>query len=262
MEVGGLSVASITDRIDGPSNWTIERDVHALILYEAGSYHWLETWLGDMRTSLGDPLPGEMWLVPAGIVYRAAAKGGAVRYNQVEIPVPLLSIAPDTRALAAHHDLALAALVRALAAGDASAADPLIAILAKTLDHMIGRAESPAMTRRINGLMIFIQAQLETPLTVEDIAAEAGMSVNSLIVHFARATGRTPAQYVLRQRLRRACWFLMNRPLSIAEIAFATGFSSHAHLCAIFRSKVGMSPGEWRRRHRSAILPDVEEEGA
>src|SRR3546814_15857061 len=62
MEVGGLRVASITDRIDGPSNWTIERDVHALILYEAGGYHWLETWLGDMRTSLGDPLPGEMWL--------------------------------------------------------------------------------------------------------------------------------------------------------------------------------------------------------
>src|SRR3546814_8509143 len=60
MEVGGLRVASITDRIDGPSNWTIQRDVHALILYEAGGYHWLETWLGDMRTSLGDPLPGEM----------------------------------------------------------------------------------------------------------------------------------------------------------------------------------------------------------
>ena len=58
MEVGGLRVASITDRIDGPSNWTIQRDVHALILYEAGGYHWLETWLGDMRTSLGDPLPG------------------------------------------------------------------------------------------------------------------------------------------------------------------------------------------------------------
>ena len=108
--------------------------------------------------------------------------------------------------------------------------------------------------------MTFFQARLETPLTVEDMAAEAGMSVNSLIVHFARATGRTPAQYVLRQRLRRACWFLMNRPLSIAEIAFATGFSSHAHLCALFRSKIGMSPGEWRRRHWSAIVPVDEKE--
>ena len=231
-----------------------------LILYEAGSYHWLETWLDDQRTSLGDPLPGEMWLIPAGQTYRGTAKGGAVRTIEVEIPVTLLTVAPDTRALAAHHDLALAALVRALLANDAAAADPLVTILAKTLHGMAGRPESPAIAQRINDLMAFIQTQLEVSLTVEDMAAEAGMSVNSLIVHFARATGRTPAQYVLHQRLRHACWFLMNRPLSIAEIAFATGFSSHAHLCAIFRRKIGMSPGDWRRRHRSDILPDDGEE--
>ncbi len=260
MEVGALRVASIVDRIDGPSNWTIERDVHLLILYESGSYHWLETWLDDRRTSLGDPLPGEMWLIPAGRRYRGTAKGGAVRTIEVEIPVSRLAVAPDTRALAAHHDLTLAALVRALLAGDVAAADPVVTILAKTLEGMAGRPESPAIVHRINDLMAFIQTQLEVPLTVEDMAAEAGMSVNSLIVHFARATGRTPAQYVLRQRLRHACWFLMNRPLSIAEIAFATGFSSHAHLCAIFRRKIGMSPGEWRRRHRSDILPAEGEE--
>ncbi|MBO9697972.1 MAG: helix-turn-helix transcriptional regulator [Sphingopyxis sp.] len=258
--MGGLRVASIVDRIDGPSNWTIERDVHVLVLYEAGSYHWLETWQDDRRTSLGDPLPGEMWLLPAGRTYRAAAKGGAVRFTEVDIPSSRLTIAADTRALAAHHDLALAALVRALLAGDALAADPLVAILARTLDGMAGRAESPAITQRINELMAYIQTQLELPLSVEDMATEAGMSVNSLIVHFARATGHTPAQYVLRQRLRHACWFLMNRPLSIAEIAFATGFSSHAHLCAIFRRKVGMSPGEWRRRYRSAVVPADGEE--
>lgn len=260
MEAGGLRVASIVDRIDGPSNWTIERDVHVLTLYDAGSYHWLETWLDGQRTSLGDPLPGEMWLTPAGRQYRAAAKGGAVRYIAVEIPASRLIVAPDTRALAAHHDMALAALVRAFAAGDAAAADSLVAILGKTLEGMAMRPEPPAIVQRINELMAFIQTRLEVPLTVEDMAAQAGMSVNSLIVHFARVTGRTPAQYVLRQRLRHACWFLMNRPLSIAEIAFATGFSSHAHLCAIFRRKIGMSPGEWRRRSRTAILADEGEE--
>nr|WP_279588432.1 helix-turn-helix transcriptional regulator [Sphingopyxis panaciterrae] len=90
------------------------------------------------------------------------------------------------------------------------------------------------------------------------MAAEAGMSVNSLIIHFARATGLTPAQYVLRQRIRRACWFLMNRPLTVAEIAFATGFSSHAHLCTAFRGKLGMSPGQWRRRFASAMVEEGE----
>jgi AraC family transcriptional regulator len=255
MNVGGLKVVSIVDRIDGPSSWTIERDVHALILYEAGSYHWLETWLDGQRTSLGDPLPGEMWLVPAGRPYRAAAKGGAVRYIEVEIPAPRLTILPGTRALAAHYDLALAALVRSLLDGNGGAADPLVTILGKTLETMVRRPESASVIQRINDLMAYIQTQLEVSLSVEEMAAEAGMSVNSLIVHFSRATGQTPAQYMLRQRLRRACWFLMNRPLSVAEIAFATGFSSHAHLCAIFRRKLGVSPGEWRRHHRSDILP-------
>ncbi len=260
MYVGGLKVASIVDRIDGPSSWIVERDIHTLYLYEAGSYHWLETWLDGRRTSLGDPLPGEMWLVPAGRRYHGEAKGGAVRYVEVEIPVSRLIVPTETRALAAHYDLTLAALVRALLAGDAGAADPLVSILSKTLDGMVVRPESPAMVARINDLMAYIQTQLEASLSVEEMAAGVGMSVNSLIVHFARATGQTPAQYMLRQRLRRACWFLMNRPLSVAEIAFATGFSSHAHLCAIFRRKLGMSPGEWRRRHVSAILPAAWEE--
>jgi AraC family transcriptional regulator len=254
MDVGGLKVASIVDRIDGPSSWTVERDVHALYLYEAGSYHWLETWLDERRTSFGDPLPGEIWLAPAGHRYRAEAKGGAVRYIEVQIPVARLAIAPDTRALAAHYDPGLAALVRALLARDASAADPLVDMLARTLEAMAGRPESLAVIQRINDLMAYIQTQLEGSLSVDAMAAQAGMSVNSLIIHFARATGYTPAQYMLRQRLRRACWYLTNRPLSVAEIAFATGFSSHAHLCAVFRRKLGMSPGEWRRRHVSATV--------
>lgn len=153
MDVGGLRVASITDRIDGPSSWTIERDVHALILYEAGSYHWLETWQDGQRTSLGDPLPGEMWLIPAGRVYRAEAKGGGARYIDIEIPRSRLTVAPGTRALAAHHDLTLAALARALAAGDAAAADPFVTILHETLAGMAGPPDPPAIGDRINQLM-------------------------------------------------------------------------------------------------------------
>ncbi|HZG32593.1 MAG TPA: hypothetical protein VEZ59_04920, partial [Sphingopyxis sp.] len=61
----GISAARIVDRIGGPESWTIESGVHALMLHEAGSYHRLETWLDGRRTSLGDPLPGELWLAPA-----------------------------------------------------------------------------------------------------------------------------------------------------------------------------------------------------
>ncbi|PZQ21826.1 MAG: hypothetical protein DI569_10320 [Sphingopyxis macrogoltabida] len=254
MQSGALHVAVVEDRIDGPADWTIARDGHALILHEAGSYHRLETWLDGRRTSLGDPLPGEIWFVPAGHDYRAAAEGGAVRFVSVDIPTDRLAVASGARAIAGHNDRAMAALVRALASGDASVEAPLLAMLASALGGRGGRPAPARAAQRIDTLLGFIQARLEEPLTVERMAAEAGMSVNSLIVHFARATGRTPAQYLLHQRLRRARWYLASRPLSVAEIAFATGFSSHAHLCAAFRAKLGMAPGEWRRRFGPAML--------
>ena len=253
MKVGRLSVVTTVDRIDGPSDWTIERAAHLLILHEAGSYHWLETWLDGRRTSLGDPLPGEMWFVPAGHIYRAAARGGGVRIVEVEIPADLLAIPPGARAIAAYQDRMLASLVREAAEGRQAAADALLALLGETLARRAARPAPRAIVQRIDDLMASIQTRLEMPVPVEEMAAEAGMSVNSLISNFARVTGWTPAQYVLHQRLRRACWFLANRPLSVAEIAFATGFSSHAHLCAAFRRKLAMSPGEWRDFARGRV---------
>ncbi|UNU43342.1 AraC family transcriptional regulator [Sphingopyxis sp. YF1] len=249
MDGVGISAARIVDRIGGPESWTIESGVHALMLHEAGSYHRLETWLDGRRTSLGDPLPGELWLAPAGHHYRARAEGGAVRYVRVAIDPGLLPIGASARALASHRDPAMATLVRALADDDRMAADPLLTLLAAAVEGVPVARASARTEHRIDALLPLIEARIENPFTVEEMAAEAGMSVNSLIVHFSRATGRTPRQYLLRQRLRRACWYLMNRPLTVAEIAFATGFSSHAHLCAAFRDKLGLSPGEWRMRY-------------
>lgn len=254
MDGVGISAARIVDRIGGQESWTIEADVHALMLHEAGSYYRLQTWLDGRRTSLGDPLPGELWLAPAGHRYRAHAEGGAVRYVRVAIDPGLLSIDASARPLASHDDPAMAALVRALADGDATAGEPLLALLAAAIEGAPVARTAARTAYRIDALLPLIEARIETPLTVEEMAAEAGMSVNSLIVHFARATGRTPRQYLLRQRLRRACWYLMNRPLSVAEIAFATGFSSHAHLCAAFRDKLGLSPGEWRSRYTGVAI--------
>jgi AraC family transcriptional regulator len=93
----------------------------------------------------------------------------------------------------------------------------------------------------------FVEAHLEDPVSVPEMAAAAGLSP----IHFARAfraaTGKPPHQYLLEARVRRARKALERGESTIAEIAFACGFSHQEHLTRVFKKALGVTPGAYRR---------------
>jgi AraC family transcriptional regulator len=64
---------------------------------------------------------------------------------------------------------------------------------------------------------------------------------------FRAATGLTPHQYVLEQRLHRARQLLEQKETALADIAVACGFSVQTHMTDNFRKHLGITPGEYRR---------------
>ncbi len=54
--------------------------------------------------------------------------------------------------------------------------------------------------------------------------------------------GISPHQYVIQQRVERAKSMLSKTDLTIADIAFQTGFSSQSHLTQQFKRITGMTP--------------------
>ena len=56
----------------------------------------------------------------------------------------------------------------------------------------------------------------------------------------------TPYQYVLDKRIERAQLMIETTSLSLAQISFASGFSSQSHMTDVFRAKLGMTPGKVR----------------
>jgi AraC family transcriptional regulator len=237
------------DRIDGPTAWIIEPDDHLLIVHQAGVYIGLETVLDGALTSAGEPVPGEAWLIPAGHRYTGRAKGGQVSYIAASIPGDRLAWTARSPALAGAASPLLAATARALVSEEAGTGDALCAILADWAERGASRPVTPAIRGRIGQLVALINRHIEGPLPIAALADEYGSSVNTLITHFAGVTGQTPGQYVLAQRLRRACWLLTDPSLAITEVALAAGFASHAHLCTSFRERFGQSPGAWRRHY-------------
>lgn len=96
----------------------------------------------------------------------------------------------------------------------------------------------------------YIEANLEDPLRLEKLAQLAGISRYHFLRSFKTATGLTPLQYILVKRVERARQMLKDSKESIAEVAYATGFSSQSHLNRTFKRHFGLTPGAYKRRHR------------
>jgi pSer/pThr/pTyr-binding forkhead associated (FHA) protein len=62
-----------------------------------------------------------------------------------------------------------------------------------------------------------------------------------------KSIGRTPAQYIIQQRLRHAQRQLANTKRDITTIAIESGFSSHSHLTACFHKHLGTCPSAFRK---------------
>ena len=93
-----------------------------------------------------------------------------------------------------------------------------------------------------------IEANLDTVLSLASLADESGYSRAHFLRMFRAATGLTPHQYILGLRLSRAQESLRNKDTRIIDVAVSCGFSSQSHMTSVFRQRLEMTPGEFRRK--------------
>jgi len=97
-----------------------------------------------------------------------------------------------------------------------------------------------------------LESDLSGKLTLQEIAAELGLSVSHFSRAFRASVGLPPHQWLLRQRVSAAKQLMTVRGLSLAEIAISAGFAHQSHFTRVFSTLVGVSPGVWRREARGA----------
>ena len=92
----------------------------------------------------------------------------------------------------------------------------------------------------------YMDESLDSDMSLLALAKIARMSVSHFARCFKMATGMTPHLYLLQRRVERAKRLLAGEA-SIAEIAFACGFVTQAHLTTAFHKLVGATPKTYRR---------------
>jgi AraC family transcriptional regulator len=99
---------------------------------------------------------------------------------------------------------------------------------------------------RIHHIMNAVRQRPEATHSLEEMAAEAGLTPSHFCRVFKRATGVTPHQYVMKARLDRAQELISGSELTIAQVADALGFVSQSHFTRAFRAHAGHTPSAWR----------------
>ena len=89
-------------------------------------------------------------------------------------------------------------------------------------------------------------AHLHRNLSLDDLAAVAGLSRPHLARLFRRHLGMSPQRFHERQRLERVRQLLRATTLPLADIAERTGFCSAFHCSARFRQQYNTSPRAYR----------------
>ena len=90
-----------------------------------------------------------------------------------------------------------------------------------------------------------IDADPAVPLTLTNLAAEAGTSRYQLLRAFARELGLTPHAYIVQQRLALARR-LIRGGSTLADAASTAGFSDQSHLTRVFARQFGVTPARYR----------------
>jgi AraC family transcriptional regulator len=148
-----------------------------------------------------------------------------------------------------HIGMALRAGVQTGDALDRMYGEALSTALAARLLREYG-AVVPGPKRRYGGLpreklmraVEYIQDQLDTDLTVSGIAQAVYISPDHFTRLFKESTGRSPHQYVIEARVRKAKELLTTGKFTISEAAYQVGFVDQSHLTRHFKRIFGLPP--------------------
>ncbi len=131
---------------------------------------------------------------------------------------------------------------------DAFTASALAYELMMTLSTEAGQPRTGSQTRPLlEQARHYAEQHLSHPLTVDDLAQQAGMSRYHFTRLFTEHTGLPPAAWLREQRIKEAARLLRLTTIPLKEIATRCGFPNANYLSRVFRKHTGIPPATYRR---------------
>lgn len=96
----------------------------------------------------------------------------------------------------------------------------------------------------------YVEEQLEHRVTLKEVAARFDFTPNYLGTLFKEETGELFSDFLNERRMKRVCRLLADPTLKVYEIAERVGYKNIIYFNRQFKQSTGMTPGEYRKKHK------------
>ena len=98
----------------------------------------------------------------------------------------------------------------------------------------------------ISDILQYMDVNLTEITSLEELAGICNLSLSRFKHLFKEELGIPPSEYMVRKKIGRAEWMLVNTSAPVSEIAYELGFSSPGYFSTVFRQYKGISPARFR----------------
>ena len=106
---------------------------------------------------------------------------------------------------------------------------------------------------RISTVFNYVKDHFQEPIALEEVANLVSMTIPSFCRYFKKITNMTFTNFVNEYRLVHASKLLAEKPISISEICYESGFNNFSHFNKSFKAYTGKSASQYRQELKTII---------
>jgi AraC-like DNA-binding protein len=106
---------------------------------------------------------------------------------------------------------------------------------------------------RINVVFNYVKDHFHEPITLEEVSNLVSMTEPSFCRYFKKITNKTFTMFVNEYRLVHASKLLAEKPMSITEICYESGFNNFSHFNKSFKAYTGKNASQYRQELKTII---------
>ena len=111
----------------------------------------------------------------------------------------------------------------------------------------------PQDNKKIDIIFDHVSKNYRLQIPLDEIAEKVSMTVPAFCRYFKKATGKTFTEFVNEFRIVQATKLLAEKPTSITDICFESGFNNFSHFSKLFKKFTGTSPLKYRNEMKQLV---------